>query len=73
MFLTPGALFILVMNMSAYSDASREDALEQWLDILQSRVPGSVVLLVGTHGDCFESEEECAKRVNQFKKGALNI
>ncbi|CAN0448714.1 unnamed protein product, partial [Ectocarpus fasciculatus] len=30
------------------------DALEQWLDILQARVPGSVVLLVGTHTDLFE-------------------
>lgn len=33
----------------------------KWLGILQSRVPGSVVLLVGTDGDCFESVEERAK------------
>ncbi|CAN0217627.1 unnamed protein product, partial [Hapterophycus canaliculatus] len=51
-FLTPDALFILVVDMFAYSTVnSREDALDQWLHILQCRVPGSVVLIVGTHGD----------------------
>ena len=70
-FLTPDALFVLVVDMSAYSKTgqSREEALEQWLDILQSRVPGSVVLLVGTHGDSFDSPEECSKRVECFLKG----
>jgi len=39
MFLTPDALFVLVVDMFAYSAKhSREDALDQWLDILQSRV-----------------------------------
>lgn len=71
MFLTPDALFVLVVDMFAYvaDGHSREDALEQWLDILQSRVPGSVVLVVGTHGDRFNSEAECSKRVEGFLKG----
>ncbi len=71
MFLTPGALFILVVDMFAYSEdgLSREDSLEQWLDILQARVPGSVVLLVGTHSDSFDSPAECSKRVERFLKG----
>lgn len=70
MFLTPDALFILVVDMFAYSDLnSREDALEQWLDILQSRVPGSVVLVVGTHRDCFASSTMCSERTNSFKRG----
>lgn len=48
MFLTPDALLVLVVDMFAYSDVnSSKDALEQWLDILQARVPGSVVLIVG--------------------------
>eukprot|EP00752_Nemacystus_decipiens_P001293 g1285.t2 len=68
MFLTPGALFILVVDMFAYSETSREDALEQWLDILQSRLPGSVVLLLGTHADRFEDEEECTAKVAQFMR-----
>ena len=69
MFLTPGALFVLVVDMFAYSEQSREEALEQWLDILQSRVPGCVVLLVGTHGDSFDGPAECLMRVESFLKG----
>lgn len=71
MFLTPDALFILVVDMFAYSEdgCSREDALEQWLDILQSRVPGSVVLLVGTHGDWFMHEDKRCARVKRFLEG----
>ncbi len=73
MFLTPGALFVLVVDMFAYSEDghSREDALEQWLDILQARVPGSVVLLVGTHSDSFDSPAACSKRTERFLKGEL--
>lgn len=72
MFLTPDALFILVVDMFAYSDAnSREDALEQWLDILQSRVPGSVVLIVGTHSDSFASSAMLSERMESFKRGSL--
>lgn len=73
MFLTPGALFVLVVDMFAYSEDghSREDALDQWLDILQARVPGSVVLLVGTHSDSFNSPADCSKRVKRFLKGEL--
>ncbi|CAM9499860.1 unnamed protein product, partial [Hapterophycus canaliculatus] len=73
MFLTPGALFVLVVDMFAYSEDghSREDALEQWLDILQARVPGSVVLLVGTHSDSFDSPADCSKRVECFLRGEL--
>ncbi|CAN0223464.1 unnamed protein product, partial [Scytosiphon promiscuus] len=59
MFLTPDALFVLVVDVFAYStEHSREDALDQWLDILQSRVPGSIVLLVGTHGDMFKANSD---------------
>lgn len=71
MFLTTGALFILVVDIHAYSaENSREDALNQWLDILQSRVPGSVVLLVGTHSDLFGANSaECSERTEGFKAG----
>ena len=73
MFLTADALFILVVDMFAYSEdgCSREDALEQWLDILQSRVPGSVVLLVGTHGDSFDNPAECSRRIESFLQGEV--
>lgn len=71
MFLTAGALFILVVDIHAYSvKHSREDALDLWLDILQSRVPGSVVLLVGTHSDLFGANPaECIERTDGFKRG----
>ncbi len=71
MFLTPDALFVLVVDMFAYSAKhSREDALDQWLDILQSRVPGSIVLLVGTHGDMFgENSDEFSARKLSFNRG----
>ncbi|CAN0301081.1 unnamed protein product, partial [Ectocarpus fasciculatus] len=50
------------------------DALEQWLDILQARVPGSVVLLVGTHTDLFEDNAaEGTKRTGSFKKDVEEI
>lgn len=70
MFLTPDALFILVVDMFAYSEHGREDALGQWFDILQARVPGSVVLLCGTHSDSFEQENACSEQVDRFKRGA---
>lgn len=72
MFLTPDVLFILVVDLFAYSDVnSRKDALEQWLDILQSRVPGSVVLIVGTHIDYFASSGMRSERIESFKRGSL--
>ncbi|CAM9778627.1 unnamed protein product, partial [Pylaiella littoralis] len=75
MFLTPGALFVLVVDVFAYSEDgdgySREDALEQWLDILQARVPSSVVLLVGTHSDLFGSPADCGKRVKRILEGGV--
>lgn len=72
MFLTPGALFILVVDIFAYSDVNtRKDALEQWLDILQSRVPGSVVLIVGTHSDSFARPDMRSERMDSFKRGWL--
>lgn len=71
MFLTLGALFILVVDLHAYSVRnSPEDALDQWLDILQSRVPGAVVLLVGTHSDLFGANlAESSARTDGFKRG----
>lgn len=71
MFLTPDALFILVVDMFAYvEEHSREDALDLWLDILQSRVPGSVVLLVGTHIDSFGGDSaKCNERLRRFEEG----
>lgn len=54
-FLTKGALFILVVDLFELVDHNREgiadrsDAIFRWLDILHERVPGASVALVGTH------------------------
>lgn len=73
MFLTPGALFVLVVDLFRYSGAhSREEAVEQWLQILQSRVPGSVVLIVGTHSDFFPSSAACDARVEKLEEGEVD-
>ena len=73
MFLTPDALFVLVVDMFAYSANTRDDALDMWLDILQSRVPGSIVLLVGTHSDRFgANEDEFSVRKLRFNSGGSN-
>lgn len=58
--------------MFAYSDVnSRKDALEQWLGILQARVPGSVVLIAGTHSDSSVSSAMRKERIESFKRGSL--
>lgn len=68
-------MFILVVDMFAYSvENRREEALEQWLDILQSRVPGSVVLLVGTHRDKFGNDSRLlGERLQSFKAGERRV
>lgn len=54
-FLTKGALFILVVDLFELVSHSREGvddprgAVFRWLDILHERVPGAAVALVGTH------------------------
>lgn len=46
---------LLVVDLYKFHRESscRGDALHIWLDVLLSRVPGCVLLVVATHGDCF--------------------
>lgn len=60
---------VLVVDMFEYGHHNRRDALEQWLEILQFRLPGAVVLLVGTHKDSFADPVDCESRVRSFKEG----
>eukprot|EP00752_Nemacystus_decipiens_P005495 g4975.t1 len=75
MFLTQGALFVLAVDLHAYSTRnSADEALDQWLDILQSRVPGAIVLLVGTHADLFGANlAESRARTDSFKRDVDKI
>ncbi|CAM9185767.1 unnamed protein product, partial [Laminaria digitata] len=56
-FLTKGALFLLVVDLSELVTRRRQGvddpcgAIFRWLDILHERVPGADVALVGTHTD----------------------
>lgn len=58
-FLTKGALFVLVVDLFELVTRRREGvddprgAIFRWLDILHERVPGAHVALVGTHTDKF--------------------
>lgn len=58
-FLTKGALFVLVVDLFELATCTREGvddprgAIFRWLDILHERVPGADVVLVGTHTDKF--------------------
>ncbi|CAM9397454.1 unnamed protein product, partial [Ascophyllum nodosum] len=68
-FLTKGALYILVVDISTYRvEHTREEAMEQWIDIIQSRVPGAVVLLVGTHRDTLENAGLCDERIEELHR-----
>uniref|UniRef100_A0A3Q3WJ12 Roc domain-containing protein n=1 Tax=Mola mola TaxID=94237 RepID=A0A3Q3WJ12_MOLML len=58
-FLSAGALYILVVNLKAYSPNSFYAHVGYFLHLLNAKVPHAVVSLVGTHTDlCGETEVE---------------
>ncbi|XP_041826063.1 malignant fibrous histiocytoma-amplified sequence 1 homolog [Melanotaenia boesemani] len=58
-FLSPGALFILVLNLKTYSPKNFYAHVGYFLHLLCAKVPHAVVCLVGTHADlCSEAELE---------------
>uniref|UniRef100_A0A8D0DFW4 Multifunctional ROCO family signaling regulator 1 n=1 Tax=Sander lucioperca TaxID=283035 RepID=A0A8D0DFW4_SANLU len=58
-FLSPGALYVLVVNLKAYAPAKFYAHVGYFLHLLGARVPGAVVCVVGTHADlCAEAEVE---------------
>ncbi|CAM9242453.1 unnamed protein product, partial [Choristocarpus tenellus] len=70
-FLTTGALNLLVVDINKfYHEESEEGKLVySWLDLLLCKVPGSSVLVVGTHIDCMKGDDEvdCAmKKLDLF-------
>ncbi|CAN0349439.1 unnamed protein product, partial [Ascophyllum nodosum] len=68
-FLTKDALYILVVDVSTYRvEHTPEEAIEQWIDIIQSRVPGAVVLLVGTHKDALLNADLCEERMKKLHR-----
>ncbi|NWT02559.1 MFHA1 protein, partial [Mionectes macconnelli] len=58
-FLSPGALYVLVVNLSAYVPQHFYPSVGYFLHWLSSKVPRAVVCMVGTHADlCAERELE---------------
>ncbi|KAF1486003.1 Malignant fibrous histiocytoma-amplified sequence 1, partial [Eudyptula minor novaehollandiae] len=58
-FLSPGALYVLVVNLSAYIPQHFYASVGYFLHWLGSKVPHAVVCMVGTHADlCAERELE---------------
>ncbi|NWU13206.1 MFHA1 protein, partial [Cephalopterus ornatus] len=58
-FLSPGALYVLVVNLSAYMPQHFYPSVGYFLHWLSSKVPHAVVCMVGTHADlCAERELE---------------
>ncbi|XP_061886868.1 malignant fibrous histiocytoma-amplified sequence 1 homolog [Entelurus aequoreus] len=70
-FLSHGALYILVVNLKAYSSCHFYAHVGYFLHLLGAKVPGAVVLLVGTHIDrCGEVELE-EKRLDIHRQVGL--
>lgn len=58
-FLSPGALYVLVVNLKTYSPRNFYAHVGYFLHLLSAKVPHAVVCLVGTHADlCGEVELE---------------
>lgn len=73
LFLTEGALHLLVVDLSKFDrdPLSRGNSIYVWLDSLLCRVPGSAVLVVGTHADAFTEDDERAAAVLEDLKAAI--
>ncbi|XP_019619416.1 PREDICTED: malignant fibrous histiocytoma-amplified sequence 1 homolog [Branchiostoma belcheri] len=58
LFLTKGSLHILTVDLASYRRESFPASVGKWVDILRARVPGTHVLLAGTHVDQIRDAEE---------------
>ncbi|XP_063312029.1 malignant fibrous histiocytoma-amplified sequence 1 [Pelobates fuscus] len=58
-FLSPGALYILVVNLKSYISNNFYTYIGYFLHFISAKVPHAVVCIVGTHADlCDETEME---------------
>ncbi|XP_037687204.1 malignant fibrous histiocytoma-amplified sequence 1 [Choloepus didactylus] len=61
-FLSPGALYVLVVNLATYEPRRFPTAVGSFLHRVGARVPHAVMCIVGTHADLcgeWELEEKC--------------
>lgn len=67
LFLDESSLVLLVINLLRYSDETYMRDLGSWINVLKTRVPKARIILVGTHLDCFENEEEICSKVEMVR------
>ncbi|XP_048876213.1 malignant fibrous histiocytoma-amplified sequence 1 homolog [Brienomyrus brachyistius] len=70
-FLSPGALYILVVNLKTYFPRNFYSHVGYFLHLLGAKVPHAVVCLVGTHVDQCEEEEVEEKCLDIHRQIAL--
>ena len=68
LFLDESSLVLLVVNLARYSDETYVRDLGSWINVLKTRVPKAPVILVGTHVDCLENDEELSSKVGMIKE-----
>jgi GTPase SAR1 family protein len=52
-FFSEQSLYIVVWNMTMNSESEMDLCVQFWIDLIQSRAPGSIIVIVATHADKF--------------------
>ncbi|CAM9975932.1 unnamed protein product, partial [Choristocarpus tenellus] len=67
-FLSTGALHLLVVDLNKFyhEESDRGKLVYSWLDLLLCRVPGSSVLVVGTHIDRMKGDDNVASALKKL-------
>lgn len=50
-FFSERALYLVVWDMTKNSEKDMDKYVQFWIDLIQSRAPGSTIIVVGTHAD----------------------
>ena len=68
LFLDESSLVLLVVNLARYSEETFSRDMGSWINVLKTRVPEARVILVGTHVDCLENNDELFLKVEMVKE-----
>jgi GTPase SAR1 family protein len=61
-FFSERALYLVVWNMTKNSKEDMDHYVQFWIDLIQSRAPGSMIIVVATHAD------QCSKKRRHFSR-----
>ncbi|CAB1096057.1 unnamed protein product [Ectocarpus sp. CCAP 1310/34] len=61
LFFSGRALYTVVFDLRHVNRDEIDERVQFWVDCVQTRVPGSLILLVGTHADCMSPAEAKAE------------